>query len=952
MVRFLSRIVLFLSFFLIITCGIAWLFLVSPFFNTQRSAFAERILFDQLGRPVRVLGYARLEFPGTSSLVIQDLIMPSLNSGDALAKLEMLKLDVDLFSLFQGRVRFNKVWAEGISAHLITSADRKRNWSKPSSHEDAWPRNPSDMTQDSNDQQRTSLVAKPMAFNGASIDLSDVELKFTNKVSGFEFLFDLKRLSLFEADANGNRDLLGTGAVNRQPFKIEGHYPSGESFKTRVEFGDTELDLMGESAAVNEGGGYFVKLASKTTEVGSFLEVLGLQRTVEGQGNLTAMIRLENGVLSVDRVDANLDTANAEQFVVAGSIEDLVKADGIDVVFSARFHPDGSPPPRASSLQDIELMRVVMNLTGSNEDLVLDSLLVFTNAFDQGFDRIGQAAIRKFRRTPEGKLEIRDVELRAEAQGAPYLMARGTVGNVLELSEYILTGDIRVPAGLVLKSISPEKAELFGSLNGSFVIESDAEALNRTHLTAKAVDSNYWDFDTEVSLQEREGSDWISAAISAGIGDPAGLLRAMGGKPTAGGALRLGLGIEGSENGFDAKIDASAGASSADFDLNVALEKGLPVIRGDFLSKRVSMSDVRQAMQFFLEFTKAAKAAAASHDGRSPLVPHDEREVQTRHPKDERTAQPLVLEDTRQAEPLILPDQREVQPLQLENERVAQPLVLHKGDAPSALKDFFSLDSIVSKTDLALGIKIDRIVGQPGVSTVQSDMTMNAGKLTFGPLNIKYGGGYFNLNASMDAITTPGAISVSGSTDGWDIGELLASLGADIGASGIMKGRFFVTGRNSSVNGFLRSMVGSAQVSMNNARLDTSLLELAGLGVLPWLFSKEMLAGSTRIVCLKVPFRIERGKLTSNQAVLETPDVQLVARGHVDIPGDTILVRAEPRPVGRPLARSAAPFNISGKLSSPQVDVQFGGARARRADGANTMPANRKPCTPDIYQLQ
>ena len=77
-----------------------------------------------------------------------------------------------------------------------------------------------------------------------------------------------------------------------------------------------------------------------------------------------------------------------------------------------------------------------------------------------------------------------------------------------------------------------------------------------------------------------------------------------------------------------------------------------------------------------------------------------------------------------------------------------------------------------------------------------------------------------------------------------------------------------------------------------------------------------------------------------------------MAEGTVDVVNDSVSLRAEPRPVGRPLARSAVPIEVSGKLSDPKVDLQLRGERGARSDGDTAMPTNREPCTPDIYQLR
>lgn len=103
---------------------------------------------------------------------------------------------------------------------------------------------------------------------------------------------------------------------------------------------------------------------------------------------------------------------------------------------------------------------------------------------------------------------------------------------------------------------------------------------------------------------------------------------------------------------------------------------------------------------------------------------------------------------------------------------------------------------------------------------------------------------------------------------------------------------------------------------------------------------------------MKAPLRIRAGRISFDPVVAETGSVQVVAKGEIDARKESISVRAEPRPLGKPLARSAWPVDITGSLNSPDVKVQVGGSRQRRADGADAMPQSRQPCVADVYQLE
>jgi len=75
----------------------------------------------------------------------------------------------------------------------------------------------------------------------------------------------------------------------------------------------------------------------------------------------------------------------------------------------------------------------------------------------------------------------------------------------------------------------------------------------------------------------------------------------------------------------------------------------------------------------------------------------------------------------------------------------------------------------------------------------------------------------------------------------------------------------------------------------------------------------------------------------------------MVINGAVDFHKGTINVLAKPRPLGRPLARAAFPFTITGALSKPVVGITSD--KTQKPKTPLKMPATRKPCRPDASQL-
>lgn len=178
-------------------------------------------------------------------------------------------------------------------------------------------------------------------------------------------------------------------------------------------------------------------------------------------------------------------------------------------------------------------------------------------------------------------------------------------------------------------------------------------------------------------------------------------------------------------------------------------------------------------------------------------------------------------------------------------------------------------------------------------------------------------------------------------------------MGLGIDAYGRLNGSFNIRGNTKSMAGFINSAEGNVTVRMTNGRIATSLVELAGLGIFKWLFSAELRQGYTDIVCINAPVRLSRGSASSNAIVVETNRVQLVVQGRANWRNDTIALRAEPRPVGRPLSGSAFPFEVHGKLSDPEFNLDIGGSPGIASGLALLAPNTNKkrvPCVPDAKQ--
>jgi hypothetical protein len=444
-----------------------------------------------------------------------------------------------------------------------------------------------------------------------------------------------------------------------------------------------------------------------------------------------------------------------------------------------------------------------------------------------------------------------------------------------------------------------------------------------TSLSAATVDTELWSLNAKASLGDVTKLKGIEIDFGLSAPDGKSLLTALNLDPIDPGPFGFSFRADG--EGKDLKINASLGAGRSQLEASFEslIEGGAPIIGGLIRSDRLWIEDIQKAVA-----SAAQLASLRSAEG-------EEKEN-----GQSKSEEPLVLEKIE--EPLVL-------------EKAEEPLVLggagQDNEGISGPGELLSFQSIAAKTDLDIAIEIEKIEGQQGVTSVQSVIEAKDGQARFGPLNFSYGGGSFTVNAGVNVIESPDLVTISGTTSGWDIGTLFKTAGIDLDARGKLRADFDVTGNRASPLTYVSTMSGSAFVSMSNGAIGTSLIELAGLGIFPWLFSNELGQGYSKIVCAVAPLSIRSGRVSTNAAVLETERVQMVIAGSLDWKNETISMRAEPRPVGRPLARSAWPIDISGSLRKPKVDLQVGGSRPQVDQRDVAMPAERVPCKPDISQL-
>ncbi|MEV8467203.1 AsmA family protein [Fluviibacterium sp. DFM31] len=898
---------------LVLLSALGWLLLESAMFSPMRRSLVEDRLSKAIGQPLIITKDVRVFLAPISRFHLSGVEIPSQSiAGMNLARLDLMEFDLDLIAMAQGRAGLDNLVVQGARINLLTQEDGTTSWTDTET----------DLAGKDTQWDASDTPAAPqdnsgiLAFlRGRTAQFTSVGLKVEDRISGFSFDFDLDSLSLAQLDGGRRVGLNSKGLINGHEFGISGNYPQGAPFTTEATFGDLAMSFDGQPIPASDGGGFRAVFDLKTGDIGDLLEVLKLQRVLEGDGTLSADVESQAGRVKVDNLSAKIDFAEGQVLTAKGSIADLAHREGLDLEVAGRLHPEDRPPPPAGLVRDIRLAGFEAQIVGQGNSFELRHLEFQTNAFENGLERLGPASIAKIHRTPDGRLAMDGITLKAGPADAPILEARGYIHDVLQLKDLAVTGKLDGAATLLLPDLTPDQAGRMGRVEAQFKIDDTAGHLGLSELKAQTLGTDLWELALSARVGDVRDLEGMDVDFDLQVADTARLLSALDQKVVDAGALDLSARLQGNATAFTSTIGLTNGNSHLKAALDAGIKQHVPVVRGSLHSDLVRIDDFQDTLAAVMELVAVFR-------------------------KDRRPeAQPLVLpKDDVDVQPLVLP----------KDDTKVQPLVLPKMDAPNLLDP----ETLLTEADVEVAVDIRKITGQKGVSSVSSTFRSRDGKASLGPLEVSYGGGYFNLDLASDLVNAPLFLSVSGSTRGWQLQHLLSATGVKLDADGTLGGPLNVRGNIRSLDTFLDTMRGSATISMAGGHIATSLLELAGLGVVPWLFSPELRHGSTRIVCVRAPLRIDAGRVSSDQLVAETARVQVVAKGSIDWLRDTISLRAEPRPVGKPLDRSAWPIDVTGMLTDPQVKLQTGGARSRRADGADNMPADRKPCVPDIYQLQ
>ncbi|WP_108839119.1 AsmA family protein [Tateyamaria sp. Alg231-49] len=888
---------------------LGWLALASPFLSQPRGDFAARYLSKELGQDIEIQGGLRIALGSVLRVAVAEVTLPSATMTDVnLVQIDRLEFGLAISDLLDRRINVLEPLVDGLRATLLTDEDGTTSWAA----NDSSPKAAAAPTNTETRQDPLEFLAE------RKITATNSSLTYRSAQNGLDLDLVLSTLEISRADTSAPLVVNGDGALNGEALTLTAELPPDQPFQIEAAFDQMSVLINGQPDSAGYANGLSANLSLEIAELGQLLDALKLQKTVAGTGSITAAFEASAGTARIDDLVVDIDLDTGQSFLVEGDIGVLGDPSDVSIDTLIRLYPEDQEPEPTTTRRNLKLISVDMSLAAQPDGVPQRSMVIETNGFVLDTSGVGPPpiAVSGVSRTQDGLVRLGNVVLRIGPPDAPILVVEGAVEDALRLEGADFDADITLPAAALFGAELFQDSDGLGRITGEFRLSGNAQVLGISDLNASSQDTDLWHLDVTGSVRNALNFGDVALNVVADVPSTADLLETLGLARVEAGPLEFDANLISEGTQWDANVRMGVSTSELEIQGSLDAEDSSSIVKGSIESDLIQIDELRDVI------SAAVELARFDNVGQTPTTePNSADEVEI---------QPLVLNQETET-----------------NENTDEP--------PNQLRDVTLLPLgralLLSGMDLDVGIDLRKIEGAHGTTSLVTDLELTGKKARLGPVKLEYGGGHIEVSAAMDLDETPDRIEFSGSTGGWDFGKIMQAINFKKRASGTLNASFDVSGSPSSTEDFLSSLEGSATLSMHNGSIDTQLLDLAGLGVVPWLFSKSP-GPTASIVCVNAPFHISGGSISTKQAVIETDQVQIVVLGNVDVKNQTLDVVGQPRRIGKPLARSPWPFTLSGSLKKPKVKVKDGPRKLRRSDGASTMPDRRKICVPDILQLQ
>ncbi|MEM8701998.1 MAG: AsmA-like C-terminal region-containing protein [Pseudomonadota bacterium] len=478
----------------------------------------------------------------------------------------------------------------------------------------------------------TILLNNPVFDN---LELTDVEFHFIAEADGWNEVFRIESFKLVTTSGSPSTEVSIKAAVNGTPLSAAGVVPSSVWVRDNNSRGPFDLtfalpgletSLSGTVDTSEKVASIDGDLSAKSGSVTKLLASLGLESAVEGTATLTWQSSGPVDRFDITGLTFDFNGDNGDVINVQGTVSEVFQGSVFDLDFTSKL---AQPEAASGSSLAINLKEISGRVSGPVEALSIDRTIVTTNAVLLEFDEIGPISVGRIIKGDGNRIGLKDITILDGPEGAPYLVMKGNVEDILALRGVSLSGTFEFPTAVLLNR-PPGDAPGLGTVKGTVKVGETSGALGLEELRGETAGTDLMDLGFALAIPEFRVLDELEFSTNLTLPKPEAALAELGittdrSFPEIRFSGSSGL----SAGGANFKGDLVSGATqvNADLHLDPAEVDGNWMLTGAISSQEMDFTDLAALSDFAqlsvtgeekdpdIELTKEFEAALSAKVG-------------------------------------------------------------------------------------------------------------------------------------------------------------------------------------------------------------------------------------------------------------------------------------------------------------------------------------------------
>jgi hypothetical protein len=571
---------------------VAWLFLSSALFSSVRTTFVENLISKKLGQDVLIEDEVRLGLGRQLQVSAAGLVLPgAIKTKANLAAIDKLEFNISARDLWNSKLSLSELSISGVHLNLITDKDGVGNWQSASQ-----------TGAKAGDPAKPANLSVAGILTDQKIDLTDVAVLYQNDLNGLVLDLQLPELFLKRDTETDVATAVGAGSLNGEKFDLNASIPADDPFQVAVNF--EQIAIAAEE--VPEENGLQVNTTIEVAELGQLLDILKLNRVLEGSGSIGATFKSVDGVARIDDLAVLTELDGGQSLSLTGQIGELGNPEDVSLTTRIRLYPEDAEPAPAASRYDLKLIAVDMVIDSVPGQVPQRQMVIETNGFTLDTSGEGPPPIKfsELSRTPEGALSVGNINLRIGNPADPFIILNGSVEDALQLQGISADGLMDIPASSLISSELLGPDDQLGRFSGNFHLNGDINQLSLTNLDGQTSETELWNLEVHGSVKNVLKFENLDLAIQVEVPSGADLLEALSLErvETGQAIFEIGLASEGTDWDANAKVKVADSVLQIMADLDDATSD--PVLQGSIESDLIKIDQIRTIVQAAAQLRK------------------------------------------------------------------------------------------------------------------------------------------------------------------------------------------------------------------------------------------------------------------------------------------------------------------------------------------------------------